>query len=554
VRALPRSGLTTIGSVSYTPGMLRMVAACLSCLFVPAISACGSNQSPGGVVPAPAAKIDRVPARRPAIVVPSHVRSLQGHVAEVKTHAFMLRTLRRRISLDTDIHTVISGGSLKLGQYAQVAAADRKAAYVALWREAPPRVVVTGTIVALTRLGFTLRTDRAKRVLVVLTSCTRVTDPAAYEVVVSGAGSVGRGIVATDVSAPASPSPSASPSPTPSPSASPSPSPSPSPTQRPTATPSPIGSGLSVPTFSSSFAVGGKTYPYTMVGSNPMTQPASTAINVAIVPLRLTFSDGSVLDATSVAASIPRSPLFTTASYPAGTTQYGDALMRSQFWSYIGNGSANYHVLFANPTVEPTYALSVPSQDGYATNTAGSVEGYMDFDWFVHGSANNGVVTQSQEQQIINQLGIPPSTFTIFATVNAKVLEPFLVNGQYYCCYLGYHYFFAVPSSGGTRTWTTAWASVTTTSVKVLSHEVSEWLNDPLYNNVVPGWISPESGQCGGDEIEVGDPVTEYSSQVNGFEVQDEAFYSWFARQTPSAGINGWYDLQNVLKSPAANC
>jgi hypothetical protein len=288
-----------------------------------------------------------------------------------------------------------------------------------------------------------------------------------------------------------------------------------------------------------------------------MTSPASTAISVAIVPLRLVFANnGAVLDATSAAASVAHSPLFTAQSYPGlavGTTQYGDALMRSEFWSYISSRPAAYHVLLANPVVEPTYTLAVPTPlpspspsnyGGYATTTSGRVEGYMNFAWFV----------QSEEKQIIDQLGISPSTLTIFATVNAKVLEPTIVGGSYYCCYLGYHYDFPVSTPAGTQTWTTAWASVAPPNISPLSHEVSEWLNDPYYNNYVPRWISPESGQCGGNELEVGDPVTNYTVNVGGFALQDESFYSWFSRQNPSVGINGWYDLNGVLKAPALSC
>ncbi|MBV8147784.1 MAG: hypothetical protein JO092_01690 [Candidatus Eremiobacteraeota bacterium] len=247
-----------------------------------------------------------------------------------------------------------------------------------------------------------------------------------------------------------------------------------------------------------------------------------------------------MLDATSVASSLPQSPLFTYASYPAGYTQFGDAVMRSEFWSYIGQGADNYHVLLANPTMEPTVALSVPAADGHTTVTSGSTEGYVTFSWFI----------QTEEQQIIQELGIPPTTMTIFVTLDTKVLEPY----KSYCCYSGYHYDIPLDTSGGTKTWTTAWASITPSDIESLSHEVAEWLNDPFYNNYVPDWRSPESGACGGDDLEVGDPVTDYSFVVNGFTLQDIAFFSWFTRTNPSAGINHWYDLLNHLKSPAQSC
>lgn len=47
-----------------------------------------------------------------------------------------------------------------------------------------------------------------------------------------------------------------------------------------------------VPYWSSSFNYGGKTYPYTMVGTNPLTN-TSTTVPMVIVPLKFTFSPTS---------------------------------------------------------------------------------------------------------------------------------------------------------------------------------------------------------------------------------------------------------------------
>lgn len=519
--------------------MRGFAVAWISFICVVALAACSSSVSPGAM---PAAQLQKSAGKHTTIAAPADMHLLAGRVIGVETREFALQTSRRHLKIGFDSKTTFSG-ALRVDKYAQVVAVQLNAAYVAIWAKPPSRIVISGTIVATTRLGFTLQTDSNQHVTVILTSRTHVSSPLANPVAVTGLGSPSRGLIASDVSTQATPIPS------------PPPSDSPSPSPAPTATPTPY-SGLSVPVFQSSFTYGGKSYPYTMVGSNPMTAPASSVINVAIVPLRLVFdNNGATLDATSAATSIAQSPLFTAQSYPGlavGSTQYGDALMRSEFWSSISS-PASYHVLFANPTVEPTYTLVVPTPlpspspsnyGGYATTTGGQVEGYMNFAWFV----------QSEEKQIIDQLGIAPSTLTIFATVNAKVLEPDIVGGSYYCCFLGYHYDFPVSTPGGTETWTTAWASVAPPNISPLSHEVSEWLNDPFYNNYVPRWVSPETGACGNDELEVGDPVTNYSVNVGGYVLQDEAFYSWFSRQNPSFGINGWYDLNGILKSPAANC
>jgi hypothetical protein len=338
-----------------------------------------------------------------------------------------------------------------------------------------------------------------------------------------------------------SPAPSSSPTPSgpipsPTPSAIASPTPSPVPSNSPT--PAPSGAPRTIPFFQSSFTYAGKTYKYSIVGTNPQTNPIQTTIGAQIVPIRLVFSNGTTYDATAAAATIPNSPLFTNGSYTAGNTQFGDAFMRSQFWAYAAN--TNYHVLLSKPAIEPTVQVTVPSGDGsIATQSNGQLMGEVTYAWFV----------QTIEPQIIQQLGLDPATLTIFATANTKVLEP---GGR--CCYAGYHSSFQMNTKFGPSIATTAWASVAVNGVETLSHEIGEWLDDPFYTNVVPGWVNPISNSCNGDQFEVGDPVTNHAFYVNGFGLQDLVFYSWFSRNVPSIGINGRYDLMGEFRSPAPLC
>jgi len=265
---------------------------------------------------------------------------------------------------------------------------------------------------------------------------------------------------------------------------------------------------------------------------------ASTTVPVEIIPVQLVFSDGSTLDAGPSIGSLSASPLFAFGSYVAGTTQYGDALMRSEFWEYAS--SENYHVLLETPLVEPVIREIVPAADGYTqTLPSGSKQGFVTFAWFLN----------TIEPQIIQQLAIDPRTLAMFATYNTKVVEQ---SGR--CCYAGYHDAFRISTPLGPSISTTAWASITSASVETMSHEVAEWLNDPFYTNYVPKWVEPGTGACGGVDLEVGDPVTAYTLSVNHYAMQDEAFYSWFSRDVPSLGINGQYDLLGKLNSPAQVC
>lgn len=310
-----------------------------------------------------------------------------------------------------------------------------------------------------------------------------------------------------------------------------------------TATPSAASAGnITIPFWQSSFAFAGRTYPFKMVGTNPITAGTSTTVASEVIPLQLVFSDGTILDAAPVAGVIAKSPLYSNASYAAGSTQYGDAIMRSEFWTYARN--ENYHVLLAPPLIEQPVRVLVPAAGGYVkTQPDGSLMGYLRFDWFIN----------TMQPQVLTQLGINPATLAIFATRSTQLLEQ---SG--YCCAYGYHSTHTMSSPSGTVVYTTVWGSVTSYSIGALGHEVAEWLNDPFYDNVVPRWVNPNNGGCGqwgGDGLlEVGDPVTRYTFTIGGLQMQDEAFYSWFSRDVPSLGINGQYDLLGKLTGPAVSC
>lgn len=298
-----------------------------------------------------------------------------------------------------------------------------------------------------------------------------------------------------------------------------------------------------IPFFRSSFQFGGKTFPYAVVGSNPLS-PQSTTIGTQIIPLNLKFANGTILSGGAIASDIAASPVFRTGTYAAGVTQYGDAVMRSEFWKFVA--TKNYHVLLSAPVIERTASLSVPSTAGSTQKAAnGSISGLLTYAYFI----------QTVQPALVKSYGISPSTLTIFATKDIRVLEP---SGH--CCFNGYHSSFTVATSSGTGTFTTVWGlvpSATPTQMFHVSHEIAEWLNDPFYPshpNVVPRWVHPLTGTCDSDLLEVGDPLVTVNFTVNGDSVQDEAFFSWFSRTTPSTGIGGRYDFLGRLTKPAAVC
>jgi hypothetical protein len=291
---------------------------------------------------------------------------------------------------------------------------------------------------------------------------------------------------------------------------------------------------VTVPIWHTSFVYSSTTYPIEIVGADPALG-ATTLIANEIVPLRLVFSDGNVLDASTETTALTASPIYVSAPFPSGTTQYGDAVLRSEFWQSAQ--SSGYHVLLAPPTVAPTYSLQVPAADGFtSTGPHGLVKGVLDFDWFV----------RAEEPVIVSNLGIPPTALTIFLTKNVRLQS----GGS---SFAGEHFSFDVRVGQERDRFTTVWAGASPGDVDSMSHEINEWVHDPFNENAVPPWMMPGSNGCD-KHLEVADPLTGKLFKISGYVLQDVAYVDWFAREIPSAALNGNYDVLGRLIAPASDC
>lgn len=303
--------------------------------------------------------------------------------------------------------------------------------------------------------------------------------------------------------------------------------------------------------WTSTFTSEGKTWTYSMVGSDPSKGSKTTTIPVTIIPLKMVFSNNQSFDGTSRVSATVNSPLFKSAKFISGKTQYGDAIARAEFWSSVSKKSPNYHVLVGTPTIAKTVTMNIPSADG-ATATDPSTNktiGLVDINWL-----------DPQLQALLISLNVKANTFPIFLSnmVYATSGAPNLND----CCIGGYHN--AVQNKAGLQTY--AWSTEAdegvqggfSEDVSALSHEMLEWFNDPFTNNVVPNWISPIAPQYGCNNfLEVGDPLVGVLFTVKGFSsshLQDEAFYNWFARQKPSTAIHGLYTYLGTFKALSKKC
>ena len=329
----------------------------------------------------------------------------------------------------------------------------------------------------------------------------------------------------------------------------------------------------SVPTWSGSFTTDGQSYPYTMVGTDPAAGSATTTVPVLIVPLRLQFpSTGCVLSGNSLAAQVTASPLFVAAPTVAGTTQYLDALQRGNFWSAVSTVSPNYHLLLGTPRVAPVQTLSVPTAQGLTAfdGAAGRSLGIVGGKWLYLAL-----------RSLLAGMQVDPGTLTVFLSYNTYATDSNPADCLTTTCgyFLGYHDAVVGPQSITTY----AFASVRDfgnllppgldIGSSVLSHEVTEWANDPFVHgqrtrgqvtsqvNLVPAWISPYDSFGCSTALEVADPLEDGpflgATPVGGSTVYllaNMAFLPWFARESPSTSILGRYDALGLFAGPSTPC
>jgi hypothetical protein len=344
---------------------------------------------------------------------------------------------------------------------------------------------------------------------------------------------------------------------------------------------------ITIPNWTSSFTdpTNGKTYHYTMVGTNPASGDVSTSVPTVIIPMNFNFeSTGVSLNGSDRVQATMQSPVFrsadigaaanATASAPPGppisspgrtvnepsdVTQLGDAIYRAQF----SKTGSDWHTLLGQPSVQPTATIDVPKNQGVTVvgSSSHATIGLMSYSWF-----------SSKLKNLINTRNISP-----------KVLPIFLVNNTFLyigttdnCCVLGYHgamsstngngqqevntYMFGsysvqgvfAPNEGDTESYIS--------DIHGLSHEVQEWYDDPFVNNEVNPWLTPTAPQYGcTQDLETGDPVVGYGFKIsmsNGitYHPEDEVHYSWFARESPSRAEQGYYTYLNNFADVASGC
>ena len=353
------------------------------------------------------------------------------------------------------------------------------------------------------------------------------------------------------------------------------------------------GSTLPLWTFLAHASRDGHQYPGAMVGRDPFNNPGPTDVATQVIPLIIktktvassfdpktgiikTESGATTFNPTeadNVCLSAPnnvptklleQSPIFSPATFSfggtvVGTTQYSDAFQRANFWDILGAHRADYHVLLNPVQFLQPIVLEVPAVYGLAIKNPlllgpppfCTPVGIVDINWF------DTLVTGTIIPALAAQ-GVNPTSFPVFLAYNVVWAAP--VTNLNTCCIGGYHGItgFPIPtqtyspsdfdSSGifGSNALDTA----------IVSHEVDEWVNDPMVSNPTTPW--GHTGQVGGCQanLEVGDPLTGNDlptvTMSNGYpyHLQELAFFSWFFG-APSIGVNGWFSNNGTFLQDA---
>lgn len=279
---------------------------------------------------------------------------------------------------------------------------------------------------------------------------------------------------------------------------------------------------------------------FVMVGTDPSKTNTTTTVNVYILPVNICINGTCFDPATkqsngkTAIANVVNSPIFQNQQYTQGgtdigNTQYEDAFQRSNFWGDVMTNT-DYHVLL-KPIVLPEYKANIPSGQGSIGNN-------------YFGIPEVGLVQINYVDTEINAAfsklkQVNPTNVLMVMTYNT-----YLVEGSE-CCIGGYH------SATGNQTYghftytTPASGTSFSEDVSALSHELGEWMDDPLTNG---GNNSP----CG--ILEVGDPIEgetgthdfgDYTYTLNGYtyHVQDLATMQYFG-QSPDLVNNSFWTFQ----------
>ena len=319
---------------------------------------------------------------------------------------------------------------------------------------------------------------------------------------------------------------------------------------------------FSVPHFSGSFAWQGNAFPYVMVGNKPQAG-GSTEVPTEIIPISMFFEEyaddnGSplVLDPAQVLPRVQSSPNFRNANYQTGFTQFADAVQRAQFFSVANQ---NWHTMLGKPQVLQPVRIDVPrgAAKVFRNRSTGLTYAVVDTSFFI-----------SQLNTIIQLENLRVDALAIALTSNV-LLAPHSEVAR--CCVLGFHTSFDVGELAQVKfVQTFIWASwmdpgilgTNLADVTPMSHEISEWMNNPFGGNLVPAWQHLSGSGCQ-NNLETADPLATlpnagFPVAIDGFTYHphNQVLLQWFQRTATSDAVDGAFSFPDptLVTGPSQAC
>jgi len=319
---------------------------------------------------------------------------------------------------------------------------------------------------------------------------------------------------------------------------------------------------LTVPHFNGSFAFEGKTFPFNVVGANPKAG-GSTNIPTQLKPVTLLFEgyedekgNPIVLSPASIMANVSNSPNFRPAQYTTGFTQFADAVQRAQFYNAM---APEWHTILQTPQLLKPLIMVVPKNSArvFRNRNTGELYAVVDTAFFV-----------SQLNTLVQMENLRIDALPIILTRNV-MLSPGADVKQ--CCVLGFHTAFDAGQLNDTQmVQTLVWASWIdqgilgpgVADVTAMSHEISEWVNDPFGTNLVPAWQYPNAALGCQNNLETGDPLATlpnagFPVNIEGFTYhpQNQVLLPWFTRQSSDALDHAYsFPDSTLLTGPSQAC
>lgn len=323
--------------------------------------------------------------------------------------------------------------------------------------------------------------------------------------------------------------------------------------------------GAAIPTFTRSFTAAGQQYQYTVVGRNPQ-QGGTTTISTVLVPISLAF-DGYINQAgkqlvISAAPDVSKaihSPIFQKYAFATGDTQYGDAMLRAEFYQEAVR--KNWHTLLGQPRVTPPLQIEIPVADGYVLTSkrTGHSLAVVDQDF-----------VQKKLFEGLSKMSVSPNELIIALTKDAEFYQ---LGDATVCCSWGAFGIHPDPSSKVLQsfilsTYLDPGVVPSDSGIQPLTQQIAAWMNDPLHGhqaNIFPAWQRPSgNGACGGRGIGTqyrfalptdGAPIsnsTVVKAEGGEYQLENVALLPWYTQNAHPDTFQGSYSFPDTHALTAA--